>query len=382
MKLLLLTNGLGMGGIETNLVLLAQSFKARGHEVLVAARGGLLAPEVVAAGARHVPLEVRLGRPGAVLRDARALQRLLREERPDVVHVFGASAALLLWLGDPWGLRRRLRRGPPVVASVMGLVNRPDEPRWLVQARTWLTCWGAQRILVISPEIDRHLARLPLRRSRLRRKPVVGVRLPQEGEHAGAPVRVRVALGIPRDHFLVSTVGALAPRKSHEMFLRAAAEVAAQRPDVHFLVAGEGPERAALESEIERLGLRGRARLLGHVPDAGELIAASDVCVRPGVVEGFIGITVLEAQARGVPVVAFETEDVKLAVTHGETGWLVPRGDAGALGAAVLRLLEDPELARSLAKRARAHVEAAWGIDAVAKGLLGLYVEEARRMRT
>jgi glycogen(starch) synthase len=97
------------------------------------------------------------------------------------------------------------------------------------------------------------------------------------------------------------------------------------------------------------------------------------VCVRPGVVEGFIGITVLEAQALGVPVLSFDTEDVRLAITDGETGLLVPRGDVAALAAAVRRLLDDPALAARIAQCGRAHVERTYALPAVVSRLEQLY---------
>lgn len=372
MKVLFLTNGLRMGGIETNLALLAEELASRGHRVVVASQPGLLVRRLEACGARHVPLRVRLRSPLDVLRDARDLRRLVREERPDVVHVMAASAAVLRWLAFPLG------GGPPVVASVMGLQNSPTEPMVQTQARNWAHTLGARRVLVISPEIGRLLRRLPVARARLLEQHVVGVRVPQDSPDPAAAARARRELGLAPGDKLVVTIGALAPRKSHELFIRAAADVVQGRRDVHFAVVGEGPDRARLQAEIERLGVGDRVRLLGHVPDIAPLLEASDVVVKPGIVEGFIGITVLEAQARHTPVVAFDTDDVKLAITDGETGLIVPRGDTAALARAIVRVLDDPELARSLAKRGRAHVEARWSIPAIVDGLLALYEREAR----
>jgi glycosyltransferase involved in cell wall biosynthesis len=72
------------------------------------------------------------------------------------------------------------------------------------------------------------------------------------------------------------------------------------------------------------------------------------VYVKPGVVEGFIGITVLEALVLGKPVVAFETEDVKLALSDGETGFIVPNGDVGRLAERILYLLHNPAVGSRL----------------------------------
>jgi glycosyltransferase involved in cell wall biosynthesis len=78
------------------------------------------------------------------------------------------------------------------------------------------------------------------------------------------------------------------------------------------------------------------------------LLSATDVYVKPGIVEGFVGITVLEALAVGKPVVAFETEDVKLALTDGETGLIVPNGDVARLADRISYLLQNPSVGARL----------------------------------
>jgi glycosyltransferase involved in cell wall biosynthesis len=173
------------------------------------------------------------------------------------------------------------------------------------------------------------------------------------------------------------TIGRLDPVKSHELFVRAAAHVARHRTDVRFFVVGEGPLRSSLEAEIVRLGVGASVTLLGERTDISRLLGSTDVCVRPGIVEGFVGITVLEAQAFGVPVIAFETEDVKLAVTDHETGLLVPPNDTEALGAAVLELLGDPELAERLGAAGRSHLEATYALPVVVDALEALYAEHS-----
>jgi glycosyltransferase involved in cell wall biosynthesis len=120
-------------------------------------------------------------------------------------------------------------------------------------------------------------------------------------------------------------------------------------------------------------------RLLGHRSDVYPLLRASDVCVRPGVVEGFIGITVLEAQALGVPVVSFDTQDVRLAIEDERTGLLVPRGDTRALAEAVGRLLTEPELAGRLGPAGREQVQGTYGLPSVLSGLERLYADVAGR---
>jgi glycosyltransferase involved in cell wall biosynthesis len=78
------------------------------------------------------------------------------------------------------------------------------------------------------------------------------------------------------------------------------------------------------------------------------LLSATDVYVKPGVLEGFIGITVLEALALGKPVVAFDTEDVKMVLADGETGLIVPNGDVPRLAEQIVYLLQNPSVGSRL----------------------------------
>lgn len=169
------------------------------------------------------------------------------------------------------------------------------------------------------------------------------------------------------------TIGRLHPFKSHELFIQAAAHVLSERTDVRFFLVGDGPLRSSLQAEIERLGVGSFVTILGERTDISRLLCATDVCVRPGIIEGFAGITVLEAQAYGVPVIAFETEDVKLAIIHGKTGLLVPPADTEALARAVMDLLDDSELADSLGKAGRVHLERHFALSKVVDGLEALY---------
>jgi glycosyltransferase involved in cell wall biosynthesis len=374
MRILFVTNSLGVGGIETNLVRLTRELVARGHTVTVAAHPGELSAAIEKAGGETLPLEMSFRRPAAVIDDVRRLSRVLDRCEPDVVHVFSAGSAV------PTAVARTLRRlrgrpAPPVVASVMGLHGSPSERDVAVRVRVLLTALGARRVVVMAPAIDAVVRSLPIPSSRLAHQSVVGVDLPSSDEGIGDRARIRAELQLAADQRLVTTIGRLEPRKSHELFVQAAGVVAKRRQDTVFVIAGDGDEEGRLRAEIDRLGLEGAVRLLGHRGDVDALLRASDVCVRPGVVEGFIGITVLEAQALGVPVVSFETEDVRLAVTHEETGLLVPRGDVAGLAAAVCRLLDDPELVARLTRQGRAHVEREYSLPAVATRLEQLYGE-------
>lgn len=295
------------------------------------------------------------------------------DARAEVIHSFSASASVPCSLAR-WSLPPKHR--PPMVATIMGLKNSPDEKEALTRLRAYLTTLGATRVLVIAPAIGDVLSKLPVSRKRLKEMPVVGIDdFPTNEEITMDRSAARRDLKLPTDVPVVMTVGNLEPRKSHELFIRASARVSRHIPDARFVIVGEGRERAKLLEEVALTGGGSRIHLVGDRPDAARLIRAADVYVRPGVVEGFVGITVLEAQAAGVPVVSFETEDVKLAIEHGSSGWLVRNGDLNELGEAIVMLLNDKEKAATLGAAGRKAVRETFSMDAVAASLERLYEE-------
>lgn len=379
-KILFVTNSMHVGGIEKNIVRLAAELTGRGHMVFVASRGGELVADAQAAGARVVSLAMTPRRPDRVLSDARTLSALVTRERPDVVHVFSATAAAFI------GLTRIILRlpgartsMPPVVASVMGLQSSPDESNLAVRLRVFALAMGARRLIVTAPAIDSVVRSLPISRSRIVHQSVVGVDVHPPRDPGGDRDLLRRELGVPADRRLVTTVGRLVPIKSHELFIQAAALVMRARNDVTFLVVGDGEEEARLQAEVQALGVDGVVRFLGNRDDVDLVLGASDVCVRPGTVEGFVGITVLEAQALGIPVVSFETEDVRLAIEDNHTGLLVPCADVTGLAEAVLRILDDGLLAERLGEAGRQHVSSTYSLPAVVSALEALYIETVKR---
>ena len=156
-------------------------------------------------------------------------------------------------------------------------------------------------------------------------------------------------LGRPRVVF----VGRLAPQKGVATLVQAAARLRSATAQV--LLVGDGPDRPALESEIDRFGLHGRVHVTGFVAhqQVPAVLAQTDVFVMPSVYEE-LGSALVEAQWAGVPVVATRVGGIPDVVDDGVTGVLVPPGDPAALARAVDDLLGHPDRARALAVEGRA----------------------------
>jgi glycosyltransferase involved in cell wall biosynthesis len=165
------------------------------------------------------------------------------------------------------------------------------------------------------------------------------------------------------------TVGRLQAPKDPLTLVRALAELA--RPG-EAVIAGDGPDRPAVESEVRRLGLESVVRLAGERNDVEELLAAADLFVLSSRSEG-LPLSILEAMAAGLPVVASSVGGVPELVVEGETGLLVPPGDPHALAAAIERLLDDSALRRRLGAAGRTRVSEHFDLASARRAHLDLY---------
>lgn len=178
----------------------------------------------------------------------------------------------------------------------------------------------------------------------------------------------RTKLGVPPDAFLVVGVGRLVPRKGFADLIRAVAAV----EGAHLLLVGEGGEEANLRSEVERLGIASRVRLLGWRDDPAPVIAAADLFVLPSTHEP-LGNGILEAWALGKPVVAAAAEGPSWVIADGVDGILYPPGDAQALAAAIRRLREDGPLRARIAAGGVDALAARFSEEAVCQAYLALF---------
>jgi glycosyltransferase involved in cell wall biosynthesis len=165
---------------------------------------------------------------------------------------------------------------------------------------------------------------------------------------SGAAPATRAALGIPEGVKLLLTMGRLHPNKGFDTLIEALAAV----PEAHLVIAGEGPERAALAEAARRHGVAARTHLIGWRDDQAALLAAADLFVCPSRHEP-LGNVVLEAWSAARPVVAAASQGPSELIADGTTGLLVPPDDAPALADAIASLLVDPARAAALASAGR-----------------------------
>lgn len=356
--LLWLIDSLTLGGAEA----LAAEF-ARAHDrarwrltvgCLKSIDGNPFAAALAAAGVPLVELEARHLRDLGAFRRLRAL---LAERRVGLVHAHLAYASI-------WGTFAGGLAGVPAVATLHvlpgaeRLASREGLRRRLLVAALGR---GARRVLAVSAAVRAAWVAAGVPAERVEVVPNgVDVERFARPRAPGERERLRAALGWPPAATVVLTVGALRPEKGTADLLAAFAALAPGAPALRLAVAGDGPERGALEAAARAAGVAERVSFLGLRRDVDDLLAAADVFALASRVEAYPTV-LLEALAAGVPVVATATGGVPEIVIEG-TGLLAPAGAPAELAAALGRLAAEPELARALAARGRARARAEFSL--------------------
>jgi glycosyltransferase involved in cell wall biosynthesis len=334
-RVLWLVKGLGPGGAERLLVEHARSAGSGfDYEVAYLLRPKThLVPAIEACGVTAHPLDVddELD-PRWVLR----LRRLLHTGRYDVVHAHSplpASAVRVLVRAMP-----RERR-PHLVYTEH---NRWQSHHRFTRRANRATFALNEATFAVSDDV-----RASIDGQYRDRVEVLthGIDLDAVRAHRADRDAVRAELGIDPGTPLAVTVANLRATKNYPGLLAAARIVAERGSPVQFVAAGQGPLAAEVAAEHDRLGLGDGFRLLGYRADATRLIAAADVYVLASHHEG-LPVTVMEALALGVPVVAPAVGGLPEAVRTGENGLLVTPGDATALADAIECAVEPAEHAR------------------------------------
>jgi glycosyltransferase involved in cell wall biosynthesis len=206
-----------------------------------------------------------------------------------------------------------------------------------------------------------------------------GVRFGQcPNERSDHPVSsIQYPVSGSQSAIVIGTVARLAPQKGVEYFVRAAALIHKRFPSASFAIIGDGPFRGELEALAGSLGIREQTKFLGFRSDAMSIASTFDVFVLPSTREAF-GLTLVEALSQGVPVVASDTGGIPEIIDGKTTGLLANPGNPEDIAQKVCRLLDDRDLARSLACAGSAFVRANFSSDRMVEETQGIYEEVLR----
>jgi len=299
-------------------------------------------------------------------RVAGAVRRLLKAQRPDILHthlyhpnLYGRLGALGLGLSG-------------VVAAVHNSYTRVKFHR-----RVWnfLLAWTTDRVLVGSPQVWQDVRRYDgVPASRLLLLPY-GIPL-AELDTPLSRDEARERLGV--SGLVIGAVGRLEDQKGHAHLLAALPEVRREIPDMLVLLVGEGRRQEDLQHQVQALGLQDTVKFLGTRRDLPEIYRALDLFVQPSLWEG-LPLALLKAMGAGLPVVATRVSGSLEAIVDGVNGRLVAAGDPQELARAILDLARHPNERRRLADAARCTVAERYSLEAMVRQLEELYLDLYRQ---
>ena len=287
------------------------------------------------------------------------LMQLLRKERTHVLHShkFGPNV---------WGtILGTLARVPVRIAHEHG--SERDRCHYAVDRM--LIGRAANALVAVSEAERRHIIEV----ERVHPEKVRVIRNGIKPLPAGT-ADLRRELGLGPEVPLIGTLAVLRPEKALEVVIDAAALLFRRFPDLHVVIAGEGPEESRLRALARQSGLEGRIHLLGFRQDIANVFAALDVAVFSSDREA-MPLATIEAMAAGKAIVATEIDGTRDLIRDGEQGLLVPTRNPGALANAVARLLEDRELRERFGVRAKERQRRELDIQGTVRAFERLYDE-------
>ncbi|GBR67538.1 glycosyltransferase family 4 protein [Gluconobacter kanchanaburiensis] len=355
---------------------LMRDLRDAGHEVQGACAEGTHLEPVRAEGftVHGVPMARSLS-PVAQYRAFMALVRLIRKEKPDLVHGhMPISGILARFAARVCGVR--------VVAYTCHgfLFNQPGS--WNRRTLSLVLEWAAGRITDLYMTVSSEEAR-DARRLHLNRIPIAIGNGRNPEHYRPSPetrARLRAELGVPETRPVVIVVSRLVRHKGHPELLRAMEDV----PDAELWVVGErlpsdhgADMTAAFARATERLG--SRLRLLGYRDDVAELLTAADIFALPSHFEG-LPMSVIEAMLTGLPVVAANVRGPREQVVDGKTGFLVPPGLSAPLARALCRLTQDRALREEMGCSGRKIAVESYDERRILRRVVALMEESFRRI--
>lgn len=355
----------GPGGAERVLLDLADNLGPDWQAIVGVMKSGWLRSNATAAGIPCVMVH------GGGLGDVGVLGNLLEAVAAHEIAVIHAHEFYMGLVGAVVSLAT----GVPLVVTVHGKQYYPDKRRRRAACRMVAT--QAAALVTVSQDLRRFFCRTtgtPLERVRVIYN---GIDLRHRGE-PGRNLGLLDSVRIPRSAQIVGTVGNLYPVKGHLDLIRAARTILERRPATHLVILGRGALHDTLVAEAEALGLRDRVHLLGYREDVNEWLATMDVFAMPSLSEG-LPLSLLEAMSSGVPVVVTDVGGMPEVVQDGETGFVVPPGNVGALADRISFLLGDPARAARMGVAARELVADRFQLDRMVAQYRDLYSRAARR---
>jgi glycosyltransferase involved in cell wall biosynthesis len=340
----------GWGGQEHRTLKEMTVLRARGHLVEVVcpteARLGVHAKEE-----GFVVHHARM-KGGADVRSMLAIKALLSRQKFDVLNTHSGHDSIVA------GTAGRLARTPLVVRT-----RHLALPISSLATYTWIP----HRVIAVSRHVREYLISAGVAKSRVETI-YDGIVRPEAHSHSS----LRTELGLGANAIIAGMVAIVRDKKGHEDLIEAVQPMLADRPNLHVVMAGDGPWFNKIRNIVEGKGLGDRIHLLGFRTDVPNVLRGCDFFVLPTHQEA-LGQSYIEAMAAGLPVIGTDVDGVPELITHGVNGLLVPPHDIAALRAAMTRLIDNPKLRAQLGVAGRLLTDASFTVDGMADETIDFY---------
>jgi len=358
------------GGVERGTVDITTALTAAGRRAIVVSAGGPMVREIERAGGVHITLPVDSKNPLTMRKNVAALTEVIADNKVGLVHARSRAPA---WSARPAAERANV----PFITTFHGTYNFSNPAK---KAYNAIMAKG-ERVIAISEFIGRHVAEqydVPEDRIRVIPRGIDLDAFNPEAVSAERMIQLAQAWRLPDDSPVVMLPGRLTRWKGQSVLIEAARRLA--RPDVRVLLVGDDQGRTGyreeLESQIGRIGAEGIIHLTGPCRDMAAAYMLADVVVSASTDPEAFGRVAAEAHAMGRPVIASDHGGARETVIAGETGWLVPPGDADALAQTLRTALTiTGEERETVARRAIAHIRDNYTKPQMCAATLAVYDE-------
>ncbi|MBI1247755.1 glycosyltransferase [bacterium] len=370
LRIMFLVTSMPVGGAETLLVNLIRCMDRNrfAPELCCMKDLGPLGEEMK----QEVPTFQRMLSGKYDLRVVPRLTELFRMRQIDAIVTVGAGDKMF------WGRLCAYLAGVPVIASAIHSTGWPDSINWLNRRLTSIT----DRFIGVAEPHGKHLVEVEGFPAEKVTVIPNGIDTYRFVANSATRQKVRAEWGIADDTVVAGIVAALRPEKDHALFLKAAARVVERLPRTHFVIVGDGPERTAIETLRDDLGLTDHVSLLGSRSDIPELLSGMDCFVLTSKNEAS-PVSILEAMSTSLPVVAPRVGSIPDAIDDGVNGLLVEASNLEQTAEAMIAVMQGSKLRAEMGSEARSKVLRYGSLDAMVGGyqdlISGVYRQKTQK---
>ncbi|MEW6171114.1 MAG: glycosyltransferase family 4 protein [Candidatus Omnitrophota bacterium] len=359
MNILFITTHFNYGGITSYILSLAKGLKKNGHNVYVASSGGDCQDNLKEIGVTHItiPIKTKNELNPKVFLSFLKLKKIVKEKNIDIIH---AHTRVTQVLAEFIFKFTRI----PYVVTCHGFF-RPSFHRLR------FGCWG-KKTIAISQQVKDHLIndfKLPLDKIILIHNGIDLERFSLQTDTTQA----KQEFGLKKD-VVIGLIARLSQVKGQDILIVAVQKVIARFPYVQLLLVGEGKTKKDLIKLSKNLNLEKNIIFMPSVSDTNKVLAAIDIFVLPSIQEG-LGLALMEAMAKGIAVVGSRVGGIITLIKDNQNGLLVEPKDIEGLSEAIIKLIEDKTLAKTLGQNARSFIEKEFSLTQTVKKTQEVYAD-------